>query len=78
MIDRCRQTLANYTAGPLAGYVPYTPNTELILQGLASLKPKAVAAMHGSCFSGDCSQSLLDLGVVMKELLSQPSYKFGS
>jgi hypothetical protein len=42
------------------------------------LKPKTVAAMHGSCFSGDCSQSLLDLGVVMKALLSQPSYKFGS
>jgi len=33
--------------------------------------------MHGSCFSGDCSQSLLDLGVVMKELLSKPFYKFG-
>jgi len=77
VIDRCRETLANYQAGPLAGYVPYTPNTELILQGLASLKPRTVAAMHGSCFSGDCSQSLLDLGVVMKELLSKPFYKFG-
>jgi flavorubredoxin len=78
VIDRCRETLANYQAGPLAGYVPYTPNTELILQGLASLKPKTVAAMHGSCFCGDCSQSLLDLGVIMKELLSKPFYKFGA
>jgi flavorubredoxin len=40
VMDRCRQTLANYTAGPLAGYVPYTPNTEAILQGLASLSPR--------------------------------------
>jgi hypothetical protein len=57
--------------------VPYTPNTQLILQGLASLKPETVAAMHGSCFSGDCSQALLDLGMVMKELLSKPFYNFG-
>jgi hypothetical protein len=45
---------------------------------LANYQPKTVAAMHGSSFCGDCSQSLLDLGVVMKELLSKPFYKFGA
>jgi flavorubredoxin len=78
VIERCRQTLANYQAGPLAGYVPYTANTERILNGLASLKPKTVAAMHGSCFAGDCGQALLDLGTVMKEVLAEPFYRFGS
>ena len=78
VIERCRQTLTNYQTGPLAGYVPYTANTERILTGLASLKPKTVAAMHGSCFAGDCGQALLDLGAVMKEVLAEPFYRFGS
>ena len=78
VIERCRQTLVNYQANFLANYVPYTPNTQAILEGLSTLKPTTVAAMHGSSFTGDCSQALLDLASVMKEVLNRPSYKFGS
>lgn len=76
VIDRCRKTLTDYQAGPLANYVPYTPNTGLILEGLASLQPRTLATMHGSSFCGDCGQALRDLAGVMKEVLDKPSYQF--
>jgi flavorubredoxin len=78
VIDRCRDTLTEYQASPLANYVPYTQNTGRILEGLASLRPKTMAVMHGSSFSGDCGQALRDLGTVMKEVLDRPSYDFNS
>ena len=78
IIERCRKTLGDYQAGPLANYVPYTPNTGAILQGLASLKPRTLAVMHGSSFCGDCRESLLDLAAVMKDVLNKPSYRFGA
>jgi flavorubredoxin len=77
VIDRCRETLSNYQAGPLASYVPYTPNTGRILDGLASLNPKTLAIMHGSSFSGNCAEAIRDLAVVMKDVLDKPSYQFG-
>jgi flavorubredoxin len=77
VLDRCRQTLCAYQAGPLANYVPYTPNTTRILKGLASLQPKTLAIMHGSSFTGRCDEALCDLAIVMKDLLEQPSFNFG-
>jgi hypothetical protein len=76
VLERCRKTLSAYQAGPLANYVPYTRNTEQILQGLAGLNAKTLAVMHGSSFTGDCRQALLDLSSVMKEVLDKPSYAF--
>lgn len=76
IIDRCRQALANIQASPLANYVPHTPNTRLILEGLASLKPQTLAVQHGSSFAGDGGAALLALSTVMQELLSEPSYNF--
>jgi hypothetical protein len=78
VLDRVRQTLTNYQAGPLANYVPYTPNTKVILEGLASLKPATIAAMHGSSFNGNCEGALRDLAMVMKDVLDKPSYMFGT
>lgn len=78
IVDRCRKTLSDYRIGPLANYVPYTPNTGRILEGLASLKPKTLAIMHGSSYRGDCRESLLDLAAVMKDVLDKPSYRFGA
>ena len=78
ILDRVRQALTGYQQGPLANYVPYTPNTACILEGLSSLQPKTLAVMHGSSFAGDCGQALLDLSVVMKEVLGKPSYRFGA
>jgi flavorubredoxin len=77
VLDRVRKALTSYQAGPLANYVPYTPNTKLILEGLSSLKPATVATMHGSSFCGNCSEELLGLATVMKDVLDKPSYKFG-
>jgi flavorubredoxin len=69
LIGRFRETLMQYQAGPLANYMPYTPNTECLLAKLAALKPKTLAAMHGSSYVGNGEKALLDLGPVLKELL---------
>jgi len=75
-IERVRKSLTTIQASPLANYVPYTHNTGRILEGLASLKPKTLATMHGSSFCGDCREALLDLATMMKEVLDKPSYNF--
>ncbi len=63
-----KKSMLEYEQGPLMEYTPYTCNTSKILYSLADLKPKTLATMHGSSFFGDCSQALLDLDIVMKEL----------
>jgi flavorubredoxin len=69
IVDRARQTLLDYQAGPLAYAVPYTPRTDPTLRALAAFKPQRLVAMHGSTFTGDCEQALLELAEVMKEVL---------
>lgn len=54
--------------GPMSGSVPFTSETRPILEGLAALKPKTLACMHGSSFSGDCGQALSDFGEVLERL----------
>lgn len=70
VLGRARQTLIDYQAGPLANYMPYTKNTDGILQGLADLKPRTIAPMHGSAYIGDGERAIRDLAVVMKEVLA--------
>ncbi len=69
VIGHVRQTFINYDATPLAGYMPYTRQTETNLQKLIDLEPKTIAAMHGSSYSGNGSKALSEFGEVMKELL---------
>ena len=69
VVGRFEQTLVEYQQGPLANYMAYTPYTESTLQRLAALKPRALAAMHGSTFIGDGAQALSDLAQVMKRIL---------
>jgi flavorubredoxin len=69
VIGRFRDTLTQYQAGPFSNYMPYTHNTDRFLAELAALKPKTLAAMHGSAFVGDGEKALLDIGPVLKELL---------
>lgn len=73
ILSRARQSLIDFQAGPLMDYTPYTPNTRPLLEGLAALKPRVLATMHGSSFVGDGAKALIDLDGVMKELLSRPS-----
>ena len=69
VVGRFRDALTQYQSGPLRNYMPYTPNTGRLLAELATLKPKTLAAMHGSAFAGDGGKALLDLGAVLKEIL---------
>lgn len=73
ILDRARRSLVDFQAGPLMDYTPYTPNTRPLLDGLAALRPRVLATMHGSSFAGDCAKALVGLDGVMKELLGVPS-----
>jgi flavorubredoxin len=76
IVGRVRETLLELQSGPLAFYLPFTPNTDVILRGLASLKPKLLAAQHGSSYIGDGEQALRDLSVVMHEVLIEETFRF--
>jgi hypothetical protein len=72
VVGRSRQTLKEFQAGVLAEYAPYTPITAQNLKNLAALKPKTLAIMHGSSFTGDCAKALDDLDVVLREVYATP------
>ena len=69
ILDKVRTTLIAYQNTVLHSYMPYHNNTGRMLQELAALNPTTLATMHGSSFYGNCSQALLDLDIVMKEVL---------
>tara|TARA_R110002111_G_scaffold100976_6_gene156535 strand:+ start:96293 stop:97027 length:735 start_codon:yes stop_codon:yes gene_type:complete len=64
--EQVRATMQQMQAGPLADYIPYTKQTDKILQKLAALKPKTLAIMHGSSFAGDGAQAFQNLSTAMK------------
>ncbi len=72
IIERARASLAEYEAGILADYVPYSGRTDRAMRRLAELKPRTLAAMHGSTFVGDGQQALLDLNEVLRAIFSDP------
>ncbi|UFS70213.1 hypothetical protein LPW11_20355 [Geomonas sp. RF6] len=72
IVPSARQALAAYQAGPLANPYPYSPLTGPTLQRLAQLKPRVLAAMHGSSFRGDCAAALDALARVYAEMLGAP------
>jgi len=72
VVGRAQKSLLDMQASPFAYYMPYTPQTKRILHGLSELKPRTLATMHGSSFTGNCEQALLDLAVVIKETLGEP------
>lgn len=68
IIGRVRQTLAEYEQGPLAAYLPWTQQTEHILDRLAELRPRTLAIMHGSAYNGDGTRAIEDLRELLKSL----------
>lgn len=68
VIDRVRQSMLEMQASPLADYLPYTPKTEATLKRVARLKPQTIASMHGSIYSGDGEQAILEYAAVLKEV----------
>jgi flavorubredoxin len=71
VIERARVSLKEYEAGVLADYVPYTSRTAGIMERLAALEPRTLAAMHGSTFVGDGAQALRDLNLVLREIFGE-------
>jgi len=52
----------------LMDYVPYTENTKRHLATLAALRPRMLAAMHGSTFVGDGAAALVASGDVIRQV----------
>jgi flavorubredoxin len=71
LIEPTRRAMKQLQQGPLAGYMPYTRQTEGVLRSLANLKPEALAEMHGSYYTGQCDRLLTDLAGVIKENFDQ-------
>ena len=67
IVGRSHEAMKEYQTGILAEYVPYTHVTAKNLKKLADLKPKTLAVMHGSSFTGDCARALDDLNVMLRE-----------
>jgi len=67
LIEPTRKAMQQMQQGPLAGYMPYTRQTESVLRALADLKPETLAVMHGSSYRGKCDSLLTDLAGVIKE-----------
>ena len=72
IVGRASRGLAQLEAGPLANSVAYTSRTEQMLEGLATLRPRTLATMHGSSFRGDGARALRDLATFFRETLGKP------
>jgi len=71
VVGRSLQAMREYQTGILAEYVPHTPLTAQNLKKLAELRPKTLAIMHGSSFTGDCTRALDDFDVVLREVFGR-------
>jgi flavorubredoxin len=69
IVGPARESLKAMQASPFSYSVPYTHQTDQILDKLARLQARTLATMHGSSFRGDCGQALRDYGAVIKEVL---------
>src|SRR3954462_6295556 len=69
VVGRYRQAFETYQQSPvLMDYMPYTENTKRQLANLAALKPRTLAAMHGSAFVGDGAAALIASGEVIRQV----------
>ena len=71
LIEPTRKAMQRLQEGPLAGYMPYTRQTEGVLCSLAGLMPETLAVMHGSSYIGQGDRLLIDLAGVIKESFDQ-------
>ena len=67
LIEPTRKAMQQMQQGPLAGYMPYTRQTEGVLRSLAELKPETLAVMHGSSYIGKSEELLTDLAGVIED-----------
>jgi flavorubredoxin len=71
LIEPTRQAMRQMQGGPLAGYMPYTRQTDGVLHSLAGLNPETLAVMHGSSYRGQGGRLLNELAGVVKEAFDQ-------
>lgn len=71
VVERAKRSLIAGQQSPFANAYPYTPLTEPILRGLADLRPKQLALMHGSSFAGNGERALRELAGAMREVLGR-------
>ena len=70
VVGRWEQAMELYQANPvLMDYMPFTPATRARLEDLAKLRPRVLAAMHGSSFTGDGAAALRAGADVMERVL---------
>lgn len=67
LIEPTRRAMHRLQQGPLAGYMPYTRQTDGVLRTLADLEPETLAVMHGSSYVGRGGRMLADLAGVIRE-----------
>jgi flavorubredoxin len=69
VVERYRHAFETYQRSPvLMDYVPYTDNTRRQLATLAALRPRTLAAMHGSTFVGDGAAALMASADVIQQV----------
>ncbi|KEF40986.1 MAG: beta-lactamase [Cyanobium sp. CACIAM 14] len=67
LIGPAQEAMRQMQQGPLAGYMPYTRQTEALLRSLAALQPDTLATMHGSSYIGRADGLLQGLATVIRE-----------
>jgi flavorubredoxin len=72
IVGRSRQALLGFKQSPFAYSAPYTPQTDEVMERLAALRPKLLATMHGSSFSGDGASALRGFATVIRETSERP------
>ena len=77
VLDRVKQTLRDMEAGPLAGYLPYTGDTDSTLERIAALEPGTVATMHGSVYTGDGGREIREYAGMLNEVLGREDRRAG-
>ncbi|HEX2748423.1 MAG TPA: MBL fold metallo-hydrolase [Verrucomicrobiales bacterium] len=73
LIEPTRAAMQRLQQGPLAGYMPYTRETDGVLRSLADLKPATLAVMHGASYAGECDRMLTDLAGVIGSVFGNPA-----
>jgi len=67
LVGPTHKAMQQMQQGPLAGYMPYTRQTEGVLRSLAELRPETLAVMHGSSYTGQAECLITDLAGVIKD-----------
>lgn len=72
VVGRAHAALRAMQPTPFANSIPYTNDTEKILNQLATLQPATLATMHGSSFRGDGARAIQDLAVALRDTFGRP------